>query len=95
MSDLGKDRKGADPIEWPEDLRVRQTERRPLTLWNLSPRQRSIALLIARGLSAKEIAMALGLAPGTIKIYTANIYKNLGLDNRVKLARWVIEQKGL
>jgi DNA-binding NarL/FixJ family response regulator len=48
----------------------------------LSPRERAVALLIAGGLSNKDIARELGLSPGTIKTHVHNIFKKLGVSNR-------------
>jgi two-component system nitrate/nitrite response regulator NarL len=39
----------------------------------LSPREREVARLVARGLANKEIARELGLSQGTIKIHVHNI----------------------
>jgi LuxR family maltose regulon positive regulatory protein len=46
--------------------------------------------LIAQGLTNKEIASRLYLAPSTVKVHTRNIYGKLAVHNRtqaVKLAR--------
>jgi DNA-binding NarL/FixJ family response regulator len=51
----------------------------------LTPRERAVALLIAGGLSNKEIARELGLSPGTIKIHVHSIFQKLGVNNRLHL----------
>src|ERR1700751_2412128 len=43
----------------------------------LTSREREIALLVARGLSNKEIAVELQSSPGTIKVHLHNIYQKL------------------
>jgi two-component system, NarL family, nitrate/nitrite response regulator NarL len=48
----------------------------------LSPRERAVALLIAGGLSNKEVARELGLSLGTVKIHVHNIFQKLGVNNR-------------
>jgi two-component system, NarL family, nitrate/nitrite response regulator NarL len=51
----------------------------------LSPRERAVALLIAGGLSNKDIARELGLRLGTVKIHVHNIFRKLGVKNRQSL----------
>ena len=48
------------------------------TAQNLSPRQHDVLRLIVRGLSNKEIARALNLAEGTVKIHVAALFGKLG-----------------
>jgi two-component system nitrate/nitrite response regulator NarL len=52
----------------------------------LSARERSIALLVSRGLRNKEIGRELGMSEGTVKIYLHRIYDKLDVQNRVELA---------
>ena len=51
----------------------------------LSPRERAVALLIAGGLSNKEIGLELGLSIGTVKIHAHNIFQKLGVRSRYDL----------
>jgi two-component system, NarL family, nitrate/nitrite response regulator NarL len=51
----------------------------------LSPRQREIAVLVARGLSNKEVARGLGLSEGTVKIHLHTIFQKLGAKRRHNL----------
>jgi DNA-binding NarL/FixJ family response regulator len=51
----------------------------------LSPREREIALLVAEGLSNKEVARQLGLSDGTVKICLHTIFQKLGARNRYSL----------
>ncbi len=51
----------------------------------LSPRERQIALLVARGLSNKEVAHELGLSHGTVKQHLHNIFLRLGAKRRYNL----------
>ena len=51
---------------------------------NLTPRQRAVLPLLARGMSAKEIARALNIAVGTTKIHTAALLHALGARNRTE-----------
>jgi two-component system, NarL family, nitrate/nitrite response regulator NarL len=52
----------------------------------LSPREREILLLIARGDSNKVIARALDIAETTVKIHVQHILRKLGLSSRVQAA---------
>ena len=51
----------------------------------LSPRERAVALLIAGGLSNKDIARELGLSLGTVKNHVHNILQKLGETSRNSL----------
>lgn len=51
----------------------------------LSPREREVALLVARGLSNKEVARELGLSNGTVKIHLHSIFQKLGAKSRYRL----------
>ena len=52
----------------------------------LSPREREILLLIARGDSNKLIARTLDIAETTVKIHVQHILRKLGLSSRVQAA---------
>ena len=51
----------------------------------LSPREREVALLVARGLTNKEVARELGLCDGTVKIHLHSIFQKLGAKRRYNL----------
>lgn len=57
----------------------------------LSPREREILQLIARGQSNKEIARALDLAESTVKIHVQNMLRKLNLSSRVQAAVYAVE----
>ena len=63
----------------------------PLAL--LSPREREIAELIARGDSNKQIARELGIAETTVKIHVQHLLRKLDLDSRVQAAVLVTQQR--
>ena len=58
-----------------------------LDVWSkvLTPREREVALLVARGLKNKEVALELGLSDGTVKIHLVNIFRKLGTKSRYDL----------
>lgn len=57
----------------------------------LSPREREILQLIARGQSNKEIARTLELAESTVKIHVQNMLRKLNLSSRVQAAVYAVE----
>jgi two-component system, NarL family, nitrate/nitrite response regulator NarL len=56
----------------------------------LSPREREILKLIARGDSNKLIARALDIAETTVKIHVQHILRKLGLSSRVQAAVYAV-----
>ncbi|MBX9810836.1 MAG: response regulator transcription factor [Burkholderiales bacterium] len=57
----------------------------------ISPRERDILELLARGASNKEIARELGLSESTVKIHMQNILRKLNLSSRVQAAVYAVE----
>lgn len=53
-------------------------------LARLTPRQRDVLRLLARGQSNKQIADVLGLAPGTVKIHISRILRAFKVQNRTQ-----------
>ncbi|HEY3373626.1 MAG TPA: helix-turn-helix transcriptional regulator [Candidatus Aquicultor sp.] len=51
----------------------------------LTPREKEIARFLCRGIAAKDIAKELFIAECTVKNHSRNIYKKLGINNRVSL----------
>lgn len=58
----------------------------------LSPREREILQLIAKGDSNKHIARTLDIAETTVKIHVQHILRKLGLSNRVHAAVYASER---
>ena len=52
----------------------------------LTPRQRDVLELIVQGMSNKEIARALGLGEGTVKVHVAALFRVLGVTSRTGAA---------
>jgi two-component system, NarL family, nitrate/nitrite response regulator NarL len=61
------------------------------TLPNLTPREKEILLLIAEGITNKQIAEQLFIAENTVKNHTKNLLEKLNLENRVQLASYAIK----
>lgn len=57
----------------------------------LSPREKDIISLLAKGVSNKEMAHTLNVAESTIKIHVQNILKKLHLTSRVQAAVYAVE----
>ncbi len=58
----------------------------PTTAVRMTAREREIVLLIAEGLSNKEIAGRLTIAPYTVKNHVHNILEKLALHSRLQIA---------
>lgn len=56
----------------------------------LSPREREIAILVARGMTNRQIGDALSIAPATVERHVANILGKLGFHSRAQVASWVV-----
>ena len=60
----------------------------------LSPREREVAALVARGLTNREVAEALVISEGTARVHVAHILAKLGVRSRVQVAAWAAAQHG-
>jgi two-component system, NarL family, nitrate/nitrite response regulator NarL len=57
---------------------------------SLSPRQRQLMGLVAKGLRNKEIAYAMGISEGTVKVYMSKLFQRVGVSDRFELALLVL-----
>ena len=57
----------------------------PLPRCDLSPREREVAEAYAEGLSHKQIAERLHIAPATVRTHLGAIYRKLGVSNKIQL----------
>ena len=60
----------------------------------LTPRERDVLALLARGESNKRIAAALNLSIGTVKGYVSAIFEKLGVEDRTQAALLVAKHEG-
>jgi non-specific serine/threonine protein kinase len=58
----------------------------------LTPREREVAALVARGLTNRQIANELIIAERTADAHVSNILNKLTLTSRAQLAAWVVRQ---
>ena len=59
----------------------------------LTPREREVLRLIARGYLYKEIALELGISPKTVEAHVSAVLRKLQLSNRHELSRWATERR--
>jgi two-component system, NarL family, nitrate/nitrite response regulator NarL len=71
-------------------LLLAKAEAKTSALDLLSPREREVAQEVARGRRNREIATAINVTEGTIKIYLHNIYRKLGIGSRTELTAMVL-----
>ncbi|MFG1925063.1 response regulator [Cryptosporangium sp. NPDC048952] len=56
---------------------------------SLSPREREVLLLVAKGLANKQIGRTLGITERTVKVHLGNAFKRIGVGDRTSAALWV------
>jgi DNA-binding NarL/FixJ family response regulator len=59
----------------------------------LTEAEARVAEAVARGLANKEIAAALGISVRTVENHVSHVLDKLGFDNRVEIARFVLERR--
>ncbi|MPY76995.1 MAG: response regulator [Actinophytocola sp.] len=78
--DAFADRPGAPPISDPElDL--------------LTPRERDVLRLLARGYAYKEIASELFISIKTVETHVSSVLRKTQLSNRYELSRWASDRR--
>lgn len=58
----------------------------------LSPRERQILVMVARGESSAAIGVALHLSPKTVDTYRSRLMAHLGLNDVAGVVRWAIRE---
>ena len=73
----------------PTDFRSLLIAPKSDALENLSPREKEVIYLVARGVSRKEAARLCGISPNTVAEYIQNAYRKLGVRNRAEAANLI------
>jgi DNA-binding NarL/FixJ family response regulator len=61
----------------------------------LTPREREVLRLLARGYAYKEIASQLFISIKTVETHASNVLRKLQLSNRHQLTRWAVDRRML
>jgi DNA-binding NarL/FixJ family response regulator len=75
-----------DPADQTQSAKPPQAPDMESRLSRLTRRERQVMDLLGQGYANREIAEALGLREGTIRIYVHRVIRQLGLRNRVDVA---------
>lgn len=59
----------------------------------LTPREREVLRLIARGYTYREIARDLFISPKTVETHVSSVLRKLQLSNRHQLTRWATQRR--
>ncbi len=59
----------------------------------LTPRERDVLRLIARGYTYKELARQLSISPKTVETHVSSVLRKLQLSSRHELTRWAADRK--
>ena len=71
----------------PNEMRIEEPDPEPALAGSpLTPRQQDVLDLLVQGKTNKEIALALRLGEGTVKIHMAAIFRYFGVNNRAAAA---------
>jgi len=72
---------------------IQATRRRPGVGTDLTQRERDVLTLLADGKTNNEISAELSISLATVKYHLTNIYKKLGVDNRVEAVTLSLENR--
>ncbi len=64
-------------------------------LETLTPAERQVAVMIAKGLTNKVVAETLGVSERTVQTQRANVYAKLDCENAVEVAEFLHEAEGV
>jgi DNA-binding NarL/FixJ family response regulator len=57
------------------------------TMARITPRERETLVLVSEGLSARQIALRLGVGERTVHTHIDHLYRKIGVNNRVEAVR--------
>lgn len=78
----------------PPERALSAAQRAKQTFGGLTPREREVVALIARGATSREIARALTISERTAETHVSHMLGKLGFSSRAQVAAWAVE-KGL
>lgn len=64
---------------------------RQFTVWNLTPAEREVAVLLLKGYGHKQIAARTGRSERTVRQHAVSVYEKSGLGGRAELAAFFLE----
>jgi DNA-binding NarL/FixJ family response regulator len=70
----------------------RRTRRRRTGPGGLTRRELEVLRLVSRGWTNRTVARTLWVTDETVKFHLSNIYRKLGVSNRVEASRWAKER---
>jgi two-component system, NarL family, nitrate/nitrite response regulator NarL len=81
---------------WMEDCVFRDSQRQErYPRSELTPREHQVLEMVEQGFKNKEIALELGIRPGTVKIHLKHIFEKTGVRGRYGLAISGLKERGL
>jgi DNA-binding NarL/FixJ family response regulator len=81
---------------WMEDCVFRDSARQQrYSRSELTPREHQVLEMVEQGFKNKEIALELGIRPGTVKIHMKHIFEKTGVRGRYGLAISGLKERGL
>lgn len=70
-----------------------QVQAGPMHTQSLAPQEERVLVLVAEGLTNKEIAFALQLSDKTVKNYLANLFRKLHISRRAQAATFFVKRQ--
>ncbi|HET6439217.1 MAG TPA: response regulator [Anaeromyxobacter sp.] len=74
---------------WEQHIRDEQVKDARARLATLTPREREVCLLVAEGLTSREIGSRLGVAEGTVALHRAHLMSKLAVESLAEVVRLV------
>jgi DNA-binding CsgD family transcriptional regulator len=91
-SSVGRDTRNAGRTERP--AREHAPSARRDRAWDrLTDSERTVARLVARGLTNREVAEQMFVSPHTVSFHLRKVYRMFGVGSRVELTRLLVEQE--
>lgn len=83
---------GASPLAAEATRALSQGRRSTTAGSGLTPRERAVLGLVAKGCSNKEIARRLEISEKTVKAHLTRVFREIGVFDRVQAALWARDQ---